>query len=84
MPCLLDSTFSFLSPPLPLFLLLLKYIVLFFVPFFFFPFAQCCISLAIGNKEEHAILLCNFFLYFGKKALVTLGTSVLEVSAGKV
>ncbi|XP_076419193.1 protein CC2D2B isoform X2 [Peromyscus maniculatus bairdii] len=38
----------------------------------------CCISLAIGNKEEHAILLCNFFLYFGKKALVLLGTSVLE------
>ncbi|XP_072827794.1 protein CC2D2B isoform X8 [Vicugna pacos] len=37
-----------------------------------------CISLAIGNKEEHAILLCNFFLYFGKKALVLLGTSVLE------
>ncbi|XP_070079796.1 protein CC2D2B isoform X8 [Equus caballus] len=37
-----------------------------------------CISLAIGNKEEHAILLCNFFLYFGKKALVLLGTSMLE------
>ncbi|XP_077635544.1 protein CC2D2B isoform X2 [Crocuta crocuta] len=37
-----------------------------------------CISLAIGNKEEHAILLCNFFLYFGKKALVLLGTSILE------
>ncbi|KAM6185523.1 protein CC2D2B isoform 2-T2 [Rhynchocyon petersi] len=36
------------------------------------------ISLAIGNKEEHAILLCNFFLYFGKKALVLLGTSLLE------
>uniref|UniRef100_A0A8C8U5P2 Coiled-coil and C2 domain containing 2B n=1 Tax=Peromyscus maniculatus bairdii TaxID=230844 RepID=A0A8C8U5P2_PERMB len=40
--------------------------------------SECCISLAIGNKEEHAILLCNFFLYFGKKALVLLGTSVLE------
>ncbi|KAG8523589.1 Coiled-coil and C2 domain-containing protein 2A, partial [Galemys pyrenaicus] len=37
-----------------------------------------CISLATGNKEEHAILLCNFFLYFGKKALVLLGSSVLE------
>ncbi|XP_020929901.1 protein CC2D2B isoform X1 [Sus scrofa] len=37
-----------------------------------------CISLAIGTKEEHAILLCNFLLYFGKKALVLLGTSVLE------
>ncbi|KAL1787622.1 CC2D2B isoform X5 [Sigmodon hispidus] len=40
--------------------------------------SECCIGLAIGNKEEHAILLCNFFLYFGKKALVLLGTSVLE------
>uniref|UniRef100_A0A8C6MR91 Coiled-coil and C2 domain containing 2B n=1 Tax=Mus spicilegus TaxID=10103 RepID=A0A8C6MR91_MUSSI len=40
--------------------------------------SECCISLAIGNKEEHAILLCNFFLYFGKKALVILGTSILE------
>uniref|UniRef100_H2NB46 Coiled-coil and C2 domain containing 2B n=1 Tax=Pongo abelii TaxID=9601 RepID=H2NB46_PONAB len=40
--------------------------------------SERCISFAIGNKEEHAILLCNFFLYFGKKALVLLGTSVLE------
>ncbi|XP_060057979.1 protein CC2D2B [Erinaceus europaeus] len=40
--------------------------------------SERCISLAIGNKEEHAILLCNFFLYFGKKASVLLGTSVLE------
>nr|XP_012622407.1 protein CC2D2B isoform X1 [Microcebus murinus] len=40
--------------------------------------SERCISLAIGNKEEHAILLCNFFLYLGKKALVLLGTSVLE------
>uniref|UniRef100_A0A8D2F542 Coiled-coil and C2 domain containing 2B n=1 Tax=Theropithecus gelada TaxID=9565 RepID=A0A8D2F542_THEGE len=40
--------------------------------------SERCISLAIGNKEEHAILLCNFFLYFGKKALVLLGTSMLQ------
>ncbi|KAM9197163.1 protein CC2D2B isoform 1-T1 [Dugong dugon] len=40
--------------------------------------SEHCICLAIGNKEEHAILLCNFFLYFGKKALVLLGTSMLE------
>ncbi|XP_036742403.1 protein CC2D2B isoform X2 [Manis pentadactyla] len=40
--------------------------------------SERCLSLAIGNKEEHAILLCNFFLYFGKKALVLLGTSMLE------
>nr|XP_019580321.1 PREDICTED: protein CC2D2B [Rhinolophus sinicus] len=41
--------------------------------------SEHCISLALGSKEEHAILLCNFFLYFGKKALVLLGTSMLEV-----
>uniref|UniRef100_A0A452V7G8 Coiled-coil and C2 domain containing 2B n=1 Tax=Ursus maritimus TaxID=29073 RepID=A0A452V7G8_URSMA len=40
--------------------------------------SERCISLAMGNKEEHAILLCNFFLYFGKKALVLLGNSMLE------
>ncbi|XP_051002912.1 protein CC2D2B [Acomys russatus] len=40
--------------------------------------SECCINLATGNREEHAILLCNFFLYFGKKASVILGTSVLE------
>ncbi|XP_014446676.1 protein CC2D2B isoform X2 [Tupaia chinensis] len=40
--------------------------------------SERCIALAMGNKEEHAILLCNFFLYFGKKALVLLGTSLLE------
>ncbi|XP_049646360.1 protein CC2D2B [Suncus etruscus] len=40
--------------------------------------SERCICLTIGNKEEHAILLCNFFLYFGKKAWVLLGTSVLE------
>ncbi|XP_072482411.1 protein CC2D2B isoform X11 [Notamacropus eugenii] len=49
-----------------------------------FPFSallqqpKCCIDLTIGNKEEHAILLCNYFLYFGKKAWVLLGTSTLE------
>ncbi|XP_073650249.1 protein CC2D2B [Tursiops truncatus] len=40
--------------------------------------SERCLSLALGNKEEHAILLCNFFLYFGKKASVLLGTSMLE------
>ncbi|XP_044879870.1 protein CC2D2B isoform X2 [Mauremys mutica] len=43
--------------------------------------SEHCINLAVGNKEEHAVLLCNYLLYFGKKAWVLLGTSVLE---GKV
>ncbi|XP_029767236.1 protein CC2D2B [Terrapene carolina triunguis] len=43
--------------------------------------SEHCINLAIGNKGEHAVLLCNYLLYFGKKAWVLLGTSVLE---GKV
>ncbi|XP_053161349.1 protein CC2D2B isoform X3 [Hemicordylus capensis] len=43
--------------------------------------SEHCISLGVGNKEEHAVLLCNYLLYIGKKAWVLLGTSVLE---GKV
>uniref|UniRef100_A0A8D0C515 Coiled-coil and C2 domain containing 2B n=1 Tax=Salvator merianae TaxID=96440 RepID=A0A8D0C515_SALMN len=43
--------------------------------------SEHCIKLGIANKEEHAVLLCNYFLYVGKKAWVLLGTSVLE---GKV
>ncbi|XP_034286350.2 protein CC2D2B isoform X1 [Pantherophis guttatus] len=43
--------------------------------------SEHCIELGVGNKEEHAVLLCNYLLYLGKKAWVLLGTSVLE---GKV
>ncbi|XP_061491548.1 protein CC2D2B isoform X10 [Rhineura floridana] len=43
--------------------------------------SEYCLKLGIGNKEEHAVLLCNYFLHIGKKAWVLLGTSVLE---GKV
>ncbi|XP_039196879.1 protein CC2D2B [Crotalus tigris] len=43
--------------------------------------SEHCIELSVGNKEEHAVLLCNYLLYIGKKAWVLLGTSVLE---GKV
>ncbi|XP_032087591.1 protein CC2D2B [Thamnophis elegans] len=43
--------------------------------------SEHCIELGVGNKEEHAVLLCNYLLYIGKKAWVLLGTSVLE---GKV
>uniref|UniRef100_A0A8C6YEB3 Coiled-coil and C2 domain containing 2B n=1 Tax=Naja naja TaxID=35670 RepID=A0A8C6YEB3_NAJNA len=43
--------------------------------------SENCIELGVGNKEEHAVLLCNYLLYIGKKAWVLLGTSVLE---GKV
>nr|XP_034994419.1 protein CC2D2B [Zootoca vivipara] len=39
------------------------------------------LELCIGSKEEHAVLLCNYFLYIRKKPWVLLGTSVLE---GKV
>ena len=26
-----------------------------------------------GDEEEHAILLCNYFLYLGKRAYLVLG-----------
>ncbi|XP_078247403.1 protein CC2D2B isoform X6 [Pogona vitticeps] len=41
--------------------------------------SEDCIKMGICNKEEHAVLLCNYFLYIRKKAWVLLGTSVLEV-----
>ncbi|KAL7990491.1 hypothetical protein Chor_013921 [Crotalus horridus] len=41
--------------------------------------SEHCIELSVGNKEEHAVLLCNYLLYIGKKAWVLLGTSVLEI-----
>ena len=31
-----------------------------------------------GDEEEHAILLCNFFLHRGKKAFVVLGRGIPE------
>lgn len=31
-----------------------------------------------GDEEEHAILLCNFFLFCGFKAWVVLGHAVPE------
>ncbi|XP_029465807.1 protein CC2D2B [Rhinatrema bivittatum] len=40
--------------------------------------SEQCIMWGIGSKEDHAVLLCNYFLYLGKKAWVLLGTSVLE------
>ncbi|XP_042315189.1 protein CC2D2B isoform X4 [Sceloporus undulatus] len=43
--------------------------------------SEHCIKWGVCNKEEHAVLLCNYLLYIGKKAWVLLGTSVLE---GKV
>uniref|UniRef100_H9GB19 Uncharacterized protein n=1 Tax=Anolis carolinensis TaxID=28377 RepID=H9GB19_ANOCA len=43
--------------------------------------SEHCIKWGICNKEEHAVLLCNYLLYIGKKAWLLLGASVLE---GKV
>lgn len=31
-----------------------------------------------GDEEEHAVLLCNYFLYMGKKAWVALGMGIPE------
>lgn len=35
--------------------------------------------LLAGDEEEHAILLCNYFLSMGKKAWLIIGTAVPEV-----
>ncbi|RWS23132.1 coiled-coil and C2 domain-containing protein 2A-like protein, partial [Leptotrombidium deliense] len=36
------------------------------------------LEMLIGDEEEHAILLCNFFLYLGKRAGIVLGTGIPE------
>nr|XP_057930395.1 coiled-coil and C2 domain-containing protein 2A isoform X2 [Doryrhamphus excisus] len=36
------------------------------------------LTLLAGDEEEHAVLLCNYFLYLGKKAWLIIGTAVPE------
>ncbi|XP_051883707.1 protein CC2D2B-like [Pristis pectinata] len=40
--------------------------------------SQQFLNLTLGGKEDHAVLLCNYFLYMKINAFVLLGTSVLE------
>ncbi|XP_038630044.1 coiled-coil and C2 domain-containing protein 2A-like isoform X2 [Scyliorhinus canicula] len=42
--------------------------------------SQQFLNLILGGKEDHAILLCNYFLYMKENAFVLLGTSILEYS----
>lgn len=48
----------------------------------FRPFQQF-LTLLAGDEEEHAVLLCNYFLSMGKKAWVVIGTAIPEVSDRK-
>ncbi|XP_037554278.1 coiled-coil and C2 domain-containing protein 2A [Nematolebias whitei] len=36
------------------------------------------LTLLAGDEEEHAVLLCNYFLYLGKKAWLIIGTAIPE------
>ncbi|XP_042339465.1 coiled-coil and C2 domain-containing protein 2A isoform X2 [Plectropomus leopardus] len=36
------------------------------------------LDLLAGDEEEHAVLLCNYFLYMGKKAWLVIGTAIPE------
>uniref|UniRef100_A0A8C3G4Z3 Coiled-coil and C2 domain containing 2A n=1 Tax=Cyclopterus lumpus TaxID=8103 RepID=A0A8C3G4Z3_CYCLU len=36
------------------------------------------LTLLAGDEEEHAVLLCNYFLSMGKKAWLTIGTAIPE------
>ncbi|XP_074594810.1 coiled-coil and C2 domain containing 2A [Brevipalpus obovatus] len=42
------------------------------------------LDMLIGDEEEHAILLCNFLLYLGKRAGVVLGLGIPEGSTAYV
>eukprot|EP00061_Rhincodon_typus_P015223 g42781.t1 len=36
------------------------------------------LNLLAGDEEEHAVLLCNYFLAMGKKAWLVIGTAIPE------
>ncbi|KAG7277509.1 hypothetical protein CRUP_030671 [Coryphaenoides rupestris] len=40
------------------------------------------LTLLAGDEEEHAVLLCNYFLSMGKKAWLIIGTAIPEVISG--
>ncbi|XP_067858763.1 protein CC2D2B-like [Heptranchias perlo] len=40
--------------------------------------SQQFLNLILGGKEDHAVLLCNYFLYMKLNAFVLLGTSILD------
>lgn len=45
----------------------------------FCSFCQQFLDLLAGDEEEHAVLLCNYFLSLGKKACLIVGTAIPEV-----
>ena len=47
--------------------------------YFFFSFCQQFLDLLAGDEEEHAVLLCNYFLFLGKKAWLMMGNAIPEV-----
>lgn len=40
---------------------------------------QQFLDLLAGDEEEHAVLLCNYFLAMGKKAWIVIGNAIPEV-----
>jgi len=42
------------------------------------------LDMLMGDEEEHAILLCNFFLYLRRRAAVVLGSGIPEGSTAYV
>ena len=46
---------------------------------FCFSVLQQFLDVLAGDEEEHAVLLCNYFLFLGKKAWLVMGTAIPEV-----
>ena len=46
--------------------------------FFFRSSLQQFLKMLAGDEEEHAILLCNYFLWLGQKAYLVLGDGIPE------
>lgn len=53
-----------------------------FNPYIISFFQQFLLMLA-GDEEEHAVLLCNYFLHCGWKAWVILGHAIPEGQSGQ-
>lgn len=51
---------------------------MFFVVVLFLSFLQQFLDLLAGDEEEHAVLLCNYFLFLGKKAWLVMGNAIPE------
>ena len=47
-------------------------------PLYYVSLSKEFLRMLAGDEEEHAVLLCNYFLHIGKPAYVVLGRGIPE------